>query len=210
MNDKTRIRRLPERAVADRDVINEILDEGFVCHAAYVTDGRPVVIPTLYARRGDELLLHGSNTMGLARAVREGSPLSIAVTHIDGLVVARTGFHSSANYRSVVIHGKGEILDGRDQLDALDTIVEALIPGRLADIRANTESEVKQTSVIRLPLDEVSAKVRTGDPKDDPEDLNTGVWAGVVPFSLQPGDPVAAGDLEDGVPTPDYLRPYLR
>lgn len=210
MTDKTKIRRLPERGVSDSETMYAILDAGFVCHAAYVVDNRPVVIPTLYARDGHSVLLHGSNIMGLARAVRNGSPLSVAVTHIDGLVVARTGFHSSANYRSVVIHGIGEILSGEKQARALDVVVEALIPGRTADIRANTESELKQTSVIRLSLDEASAKVRSGDPSDDPEDIDSGVWAGVVPITFEAGEPITAADLEDGVAAPDYLNPYRR
>jgi len=210
MTEKTKIHRLAERGVSDMESINAILDEGFICHAAYVVDERPVVIPTLYARDGESVLLHGSNSMGIARAVRRGSPLSVAVTHIDGLVVARTGFHSSANYRSVVIHGYGEILTGEDQTRALNIIVDVLIPGRLADIRSNSEAELKQTSVIRLALEDVSAKVRTGDPSDDPEDMNTGVWAGVVPMTLQAGAPIPATDLEDAVKTPDYLDPYRR
>ena len=210
MTDKTTIHRLPERGVADIETMNAILDAGFVCHAAYVVDNRPVVIPTLYARDGNSVLLHGSNTMGLARAVRNESPLSVAITHIDGLVVARTAFHSSANYRSVVIHGFGEILSGSEQARALDVVVEALIPGRMADIRANTESELKQTSVIRLLLDEASAKVRTGDPSDDPEDMNSGAWAGVIPMTLESGEPITATDLEEGVAIPDYLNPYRR
>lgn len=210
MNDKTRIRRKPDRGVDDREVINSILDEGFVCHAAYVTDGRPVVIPTLYARDGDRLLLHGSNSMGLARAVRDGSPLSVAVTHIDGLVVARSGFHSSANYRSVVVHGEGRLLNGEEKTAALDTVIDRVIPGRLADLRPSTESEVAQTSVVELPLDELSAKMRTGGVGDEPEDLDLDVWAGVVPFRLEPGEPVAAVDLKPGIDVPDYLRPYRR
>ena len=210
MTEKTKIHRLPERGASDRETIHAILDEGFVCHAAYVVAKRPVVIPTLYARDGDRVLLHGSNSMGLARAVRNGSPLSVAVTHIDGLVVARSGFHSSANYRSVVIHGFGEILTGADHARALDVIVDTLIPGRTADIRPNTDAELKQTSVIRLALEEVSAKVRSGDPSDDPEDMNSGVWAGVIPMTLTAEDPIAAADLEDGVETPDYLDPYRR
>lgn len=210
MTDKTKIHRLPERGVTDMETMYAILDAGFVCHAAYVVDNRPVVIPTLYARDGNSVLLHGSNTMGLARAVRNESPLSVAVTHIDGLVVARTAFHSSANYRSVVIHGSGEVLSGSEQSRAMDVVVEALIPGRTADIRANTESELKQTSVIRLSLDEASAKVRTGDPSDEPADMNSGVWAGVVPMTLESGRPITAADLEDGVATPDYLNQYRR
>jgi nitroimidazol reductase NimA-like FMN-containing flavoprotein (pyridoxamine 5'-phosphate oxidase superfamily) len=210
LSDKTTIRRLPERGVEDREAIYAILDEGLVCHAAYVVDGRPVVIPTLYARDGDRLLLHGSNAMGLARAVRSGSPLSVAVTLIDGLVVARSGFHSSANYRSVVVHGRGTILEGEEHARALDLVVEALIPGRMADLRPHTDTELKQTSVISLPLDEVSAKTRTGGPKDDPADLDSPVWAGVVPLALTAAEPQPEPGLSPGVAVPDYLSPYRR
>jgi len=210
MTDKTTIRRLPERGVDDRAAIDAILDEGFVCHAAYVIDGRPVVIPTLYARDGDRLLLHGSNSMGLARAVRSDSPLSVAVTHVDGLVVARSAFHSSANYRSVVVHGRGRLLEAEEKREAFDIIVDALIPGRLADLRESTDSEIGQTAIVELALDEVSAKVRTGGPLDEVEDMDSDVWAGVVPFRLQPGDPKASDDLKPGIATPDYLKPYRR
>lgn len=210
MTDKTQIRRLPERGTDDLETIRAILDEGFVCHAAYVTDGRPVVIPTLYARDGDRLLLHGSNSMGLARAVREGSPLSVAVTHIDGLVVARSAFHSSANYRSVVIHGHGRLLRPDEKVVAFDTIVETLIPGRLADLRASTEAETRQTAIIELALDEMSAKIRSGGPNDEPEDMELDVWAGVVPFRLVPSDPVPSHDLSPRINTPEYLKAYQR
>lgn len=208
MSQKTRIRRLPERAVEDKETIYSILDEGLVCHVAYVTEGRPVVIPTLYARDGDQLILHGSITSGFVRAVRAGSPLSIAVTHLDGVVVARSGFHSSANYRSVVIHGSGRILEGDEHKAALDRVVEALIPGRLADVRAPTEKELKQTAAISVPLDEVSAKVRTGGPHDDPEDLGSDAWAGVVPLQVTAGEASPSDDLAPGIETPDYLKPY--
>lgn len=205
MSDPTRIRRLPERAVEDRAGVYAILDDGFVCHAAYVREGRPVVIPTLYARDGDRLLLHGSNSSGLVRAVRNGSPLSIGVTRIEGIVVARSGFHSSANYRSVVVHGSGQLLEGEDHAAALDLIVDWLIPGRVPDIRRPTSSELKQTSVIAVELDRVSAKVRTGDPKDDPDDLESDAWAGVIPISYEFGDPIPAGDLRPEIGVPDYL-----
>jgi nitroimidazol reductase NimA-like FMN-containing flavoprotein (pyridoxamine 5'-phosphate oxidase superfamily) len=210
MTDKTRIRRLPERAVDDRHVIDRILDEGFVCHAAYVTEGRPVVIPTLYARDGRRLLLHGSNSMGLAAAVRSGSPLSVAITHLDGLVVARSAFNSSANYRSVVVHGEGRMLEGDEKNRAVEMIIDTVIPGRLADLRASKTSEIAQTSVIEVPLDEVSAKVRAGGPGDDPEDMSLDVWAGVVPFHTVAGEPIPADDLRPGIETPDYLLPYRR
>ena len=210
MSDKTRIRRVPERAVSERATIDAILDEGLVCHAAYVTQDRPVVIPTLYVRDGDRVLIHGSNTMGLARAVRAGSPLSVAVTHMDGIVVARSAFNSSANYRSVVIHGHGRILDKGEKATAFDLIVEKLIPGRLADLRPSTASEISQTSIIELMLDEVSAKVRSGGPEDEPEDLDEEVWAGVVPMKTVVGEPIPDPDLRPGIPVPDYLRPYRR
>lgn len=208
MNDRTRIRRHADRAVDDRDQICDILDEGMVCHAAYVIDSRPVVIPTLYVRDGDRVLLHGSNSMGLARAVRAGSPLSVAVTHLDGLVVARSSFNSSANYRSVVVHGMGRLLDGDEKSDALDVIVDRLIPGRLADVRPSTAAETAQTSVIEIPLEEVSAKTRSGGPEDDPGDMDEEVWAGVIPMSLVNGEPVPAPDLREGIDVPDYLRHF--
>lgn len=210
MTEKTTIRRLHERGVDDRAVIDAILDEGFVCHAAYVIDQRPVVIPTLYARDGDRLLLHGSPASGLARAVRSGSPLSVAVTLVDGIVVARSGFHSSANYRSVVVHGTGRLLAGEEKQRALDLIVEALIPGRLVDIREPTEGETGQTAVIELSLDEISAKVRSGGPKDDPIDLGTPVWAGVVPLQMVAGRAQPADDVGPRIPAPGYLSPYRR
>ena len=208
--DKARIRRLPERAVSDRETIYSILDEGLVCHAAYVIDGRPVVIPTLYVRDGERLLIHGSKSMGLARAVRAGSQLSVAVTHFDGLVVARSAFNSSANYRSVVVHGTGRLLSEDQKADAFDLIVDKLIPGRLADLRPSTRSEIAQTSVIELSLDEVSAKMRSGGPKDEPEDLDHDVWAGVIPMELAVGEAVPAPDLRVGIDLPDYLKPYRR
>jgi nitroimidazol reductase NimA-like FMN-containing flavoprotein (pyridoxamine 5'-phosphate oxidase superfamily) len=209
-DEKTRIRRLPERAVTEQEAINRILDEGLVCHAGYITDGRPVVIPTLYVRDDERLLLHGSNSMGLARAVRRGSPLSVAITLLDGLVVARSAFNSSANYRSVVIHGYGALLEGDAKADALDVVVDKLIPGRLADLRSSTDSEIAQTAVIGLSLAETSAKVRTGPPDDDPEDLRASAWAGVIPVAAAYGEAIADPDLKPGIDLPDYLNPYRR
>lgn len=206
----TRIRRLSDRAVHDRADIHAILDAGFVCHAAYIIEDRPVVIPTLYARDGDRVLLHGSNSSGLVRAVRSGSALSVGVTHVDGMVVARSGFHSSANYRSVVIHGFGTLLSGPEHERALDVIVDWLIPGRVTDIRPPTEAELAQTSVMALGLDQVSAKVRRGGPADDPADLESQTWAGVIPMWLESGEPIPAEDLAQGTPVPDYLDRHRR
>ena len=204
------IRRLPEKSVDDRAVIDAILDEGFVCHVAYLIDGRPVVIPTLYMRDGDTCLLHGSTASGIAAAARRGSPLSIAVTLVDGLVVARSGFESSVNYRSVVIHGHGTVLTGDAHRRALDLMVEGLIPGRLADIRPPTDIELRKTAVVSVPLDTISAKVSAGPPEDDIADLGTGVWAGVVPMTTIYGDPEPSPDLEPNLEVPDYLTTYKR
>jgi nitroimidazol reductase NimA-like FMN-containing flavoprotein (pyridoxamine 5'-phosphate oxidase superfamily) len=206
----TRIRRLAEKAVDDRSVIDSILDEGYVCHVAYLVEERPVVIPTLYVRDGDTLLLHGSPASGIVKAVRRGSPLSVAVTLVDGLVVARSGFESSVNYRSVVVHGFGTLLAGEAHSRALDHIVDGLLPGRLDDIRPPTESELRRTAVVSLPLDLVSAKISAGPPEDDVADLGTGVWAGVVPITSVYGDPVPAPDLEPNLNVPDYLSAYRR
>jgi len=206
----TTIRRLPEKSVDDRAAIDAILDEGFVCHVAYLIDHRPVVIPTLYVRDGDTCLLHGSTASGIAAAARRGSPLSIAVTLVDGLVVARSGFESSVNYRSVVIHGHGAVLSGDAHRRALDLMVEGLIPGRLADIRPPTDMELRKTAVVSVPLDTISAKVSAGPPEDDFADLGTGVWAGVVPMTTTYGDPEPSPDLEPNVDVPDYLTAYKR
>lgn len=210
MSDKTTIRRLADRGSHDPATIASILDDGFVCHVAYIIEERPVVIPTLYVRDGDRLLIHGSNSMGIARAVRRGSPLSVSVTHIDGLVVARSAFNSSANYRAVVVHGSGRILEDEEKATAVDLIVDKLIPGRVADIRPSTKSEVGQTSVIELSIREASAKMRAGDPGDDPEDMDANVWAGVIPFRLVAGDPEPSADLDPDIDLPDYLRSFKR
>jgi len=194
--------------VTDREQIHAILDEGLMCHIGYIMDGRPVVIPTFYATDGERVLIHGSNTAGMVKAVRRGSPICVTVTHLDGIVVARSGFNSSANYRSVVIHGKGRILKGEEHERALNLMVEALIPGRSADIRAHTPSESKQTTVFALELDEVSAKVRTGGPGDDPEDLVSDAWAGVIPMMLVAGDAEPDPELREDIELPDYLNPY--
>ena len=206
----TRIRRLPEKAVDDRSVIHAILDEGYVCHVAYLMDNRPVVIPTLYVRDEEKVLLHGSTSSGIARAARRGSPLSVAVTLVDGLVVARSAFESSVNYRSVVLHGEGSVLEGADHRRALDLMVEGLIPGRLADVRQPTDVEIRKTAVVAVPIDLVSAKVSSGPPEDDPADLGTGVWAGVVPIATSYGEPIPAPDLEPDLDVPDYLSRYRR
>jgi uncharacterized protein len=209
-SDKTTLRRFPERSTTDEDIIHGILDEGFLCHVGYLNDDRPVVIPTLYARDGNQILLHGSPSSGIIRAVRKGSPLSVAITHLDGLVVARSAFESSANYRSVVIHGYGRVLTGDDHVQALNQITDHLIPGRRNDVRPNHDKEVRQTSTVALGLDEVSTKIRQGPPEDDPADLDSPVWAGVIPMHWKVGTPIPTPNLSPEIRIPDYLNPYSR
>lgn len=206
--EHARIRRLPEKASYDRDVIDAILDAEFLCHVAYISGDKPVVIPTLYARDGGAILLHGSPSSGIVRAVRRGSPLSIAVTLVDGVVVARSGFESSINYRSVVIDGTGSLLDQPHRERALDLMVDAVIPGRLSDMRRPTPMELRRTAVVRVDMEAASAKISTGPPEDDPADIGTGVWAGVVPVLERYGEPIPSPDLEAGIDLPDYLRDF--
>ncbi|MGH8951986.1 MAG: pyridoxamine 5'-phosphate oxidase family protein [Acidimicrobiia bacterium] len=207
-DDPARIRRLPEKGVDDLAVINSILDEAFICHVAYLSDDRPVIIPTLYVRDAGSVLLHGSPSSGIVRAAKRASPLSIAVTLVDGVVAARSGFESSINYRSVVIHGVGALLPEEENGRALDLMVDGLIPGRLGDIRRPTPLELRKTAVVQVPIDVVSAKVSVGPPEDDAADIGTGVWAGIIPMTTHYGEPIPAPDLEPGLEVPDYLRRF--
>ena len=210
MTRPNQIRRHPELGVDDPSQVYAILDEGFVCHVAYIIEDRPVVIPTLYVRDGTAILLHGSPASGIVMAARRGSPLSIAVTHVDGVVVARSGFQSSINYRSVVIHGHGVVLDDLAHERGLDLMVEGLIPGRLSDVRRPTTKELRKTSVVSVPIDVLSAKVSDGPPEDEEFDMGTGVWAGVVPIEVAYGVPIPSPDLESDLITPDYLTSFRR
>jgi hypothetical protein len=189
--DRNRVRRLPDRGRYDRETIYAILDEALVCHVGFVQDGQPFVIPTLHARVGDALLLHGATTSRLLRHIAAGGEVSVAATLVDGLVLARSVFHHSVNYRSVVLFGKGELVEGdAGKLAALEAFTEKLLPGRWAEARPPNAAELKATAVIRIAIEEASAKVRTGGPKDDPEDLTLDVWAGVIPISLVRGEEV--------------------
>ena len=208
-SQRTRVQRLPERAVYDRDAINAIVDEALICHVGFITDGVPVVIPTNHARVDDTLYFHGSPASRMLRSMKEGIEVSIAVTLLDGLVVARTPFHQSMNYRSVVAFGRArEVDDPAEKLRALEAVTEHVTPGRWENSRPPTEKEIRGTLVLALPLDEASAKVRTGPPEDDEEDLALDFWAGVVPLSLEPGEPIPAEGVEG--PAPGYLTGYTR
>ncbi|MFJ5294648.1 MULTISPECIES: pyridoxamine 5'-phosphate oxidase family protein [unclassified Streptomyces] len=198
-----------ERASYDRELVHSVLDEGYVCHLGFVRDGAPVVLPTLYARVGERLYIHGSTGSRPLRAAGVPDPgmaACLTVTHVDGLVLARSAFHHSINYRSVVVHGTArQVTDTDERRTALDAIVEQAVPGRSHDSRPADAKELAATAVVRLDLDEVSAKVRTGGPSDEPEDLALPYWSGVVPLSRGYGAPVPADDLDPAITLPDYL-----
>ncbi|MEW2522858.1 pyridoxamine 5'-phosphate oxidase family protein [Actinacidiphila alni] len=206
--DRTVPTRSRERAAYDRDVVHAILDEGYVCHLGFVRDGAPVVLPTLYARHGERLYVHGSTGSRPLRGAREDAGLAVCltVTHVDGLVLARSAFHHSINYRSVVVHGTAhQVTDPDERAVALDAIVEQAVPGRAADSRRADAKELAATAVIHLDLLEVSAKIRTGGPNDEPEDITLPYWTGVVPVARSYGTPVPADDLDPSIPLPGYL-----
>lgn len=203
---RSRVRRAPKRGVYERKRINAILDEGRVCHVGFAVDGSIFVMPCFYARDGDRLLLHGATQSRMFKVLAAGAEACITVTLLDGLVFARSAMHHSMNYRSVVCFGRAERITGRNEkLNALARMVDSIAPGRSADVRQPNESELKATEVIAFPLDEASAKVRSGPPVDDPRDMELEVWAGEVPLVLQPLPPVPAADLAEGVQAPGYL-----
>jgi uncharacterized protein len=209
---RTTLHRLPKRASYDRETINSILDEALICHVGFVTDGQPYVIPTGFARVGDDLYIHGSSASRMLRTLAGGIDVSVAVTLIDGLVLARSAFHHSMNYRSVVILGKAELVSDREEkLTALEVFTEHIVSGRWADVRWPTDLELKATTVLRLPITEASAKIRTGDPVDDDEDYAMDVWAGVIPLKLTVGGrPQADVKLDESISVPDYVERYQR
>ena len=209
---RTRVRRHPERGVYDRETIDAILDEALICHVAWVTpEGGPRVIPTIHVRIGDTLYIHGSEASHTLRGLRTGVECCIETTLLDGLVLARSTPMHSLNYRSVVLYGVArEVSDPAEMDMAQRALVEHVVPGRTAEVRMPTDKELKETSILALSLDEASAKVRAGDPKDPAEDLGLPVWAGVLPLRTVPGEPVAAADLRPGIEVPGYVTGYVR
>ncbi|MEU6059137.1 pyridoxamine 5'-phosphate oxidase family protein [Streptomyces sp. NPDC047097] len=207
--DRTVPTRSRERASYDREVVHAILDEAYVCHLGFVRDGAPVVLPTLYGRVGERLYVHGSTGSRPLRAAGQadpGLPVCLTVTHVDGLVLARSAFHHSINYRSVVVHGIAyQVTDPEEKSAALDALVDHVVPGRAADSRPGDAKELAATAVLRLDLAEVSAKIRTGGPNDEPEDLTLPYWTGVVPLTRGYGAPIPADDLDPAVALPEYL-----
>jgi nitroimidazol reductase NimA-like FMN-containing flavoprotein (pyridoxamine 5'-phosphate oxidase superfamily) len=208
---RTTLQRMPKRGVFDRAAVNAILDEGLVCHVGFVADGQPFVLPTTYARQGERLLIHGSAASRMLRRIAEGVPVCVTVTLLDGLVLARSTFHHSMNYRSVVVLGTAvEVADPAEKAAALETIVEHVMPGRSAQARPASPLELKATTVLALPIEEASAKVRGGPPLDDEEDYALSVWAGVLPLALVPGAPEADPRLAPGTPVPANVTAYRR
>jgi nitroimidazol reductase NimA-like FMN-containing flavoprotein (pyridoxamine 5'-phosphate oxidase superfamily) len=204
-SDRTRVRRVPQRGQYDRETVEAILDETLISHVGFVHDGHPVVIPTLHARLGDRLLLHGSAASRMLRTLEHGVPVCATATLVDGLVLARSAFHHSINYRSVVVFGEARLIDPQQRLEALELFAEKLVPGRWPEVRPPTRQELKGTKVLELPLTEASAKVRTGPPIDDDEDYELPVWAGVLPLRTVIDPPQPDPRLDPGIETPDHV-----
>ena len=209
---KTKLRRLPKRGAYDVETIYKILDEGFIAHVGFTGAGGQVfVIPTGYARRGDELLIHGSGASRMMRALSEEIEICVTVTLVDGLVLARSAFHHSMNYRSVVAFGAAKIIKDEDEkMEALRLFTEHVVPGRWREVRLPTTNELKATTVLALPLNEASAKIRTGNPVDDEEDYALDVWAGVIPLEMKPGEPLPDPQMSREIVRPDYITNYRR
>lgn len=209
--DRTKLKRLPKRGHFDRETVYAILDEGFICHVGFAVDGKPFVIPTGYARVDDKLYIHGSQASRMLRSLAGGLDACVTVTIVDGLVLARSAFHHSMNYRSVLVFGRATLVDDpKEKYDALLALSEHIVRGRWADVREPNEQEMKQTTVLCLPIEEASAKIRTGPPLDDEEDYALPMWAGVVPLKLVAGEPVDDPRLPPEIPVPDYAAHYKR
>jgi nitroimidazol reductase NimA-like FMN-containing flavoprotein (pyridoxamine 5'-phosphate oxidase superfamily) len=208
---RTTLRRLPARGHFDRATVNAILDEALVCHVGFVTDGQPFVIPTIHARAGDQVFVHGSAASRMLKTLQGGVPVCLTATLVDGLVLARSAFHHSMNYRSVVVLGDAQaVTDDRAKWDALHAIVEHVAPGRWSEVREPSAKELAGTLVLRLPIEEASAKVRTGPPLDDEEDYALECWAGVLPLRLTPGAPLPDPKMPAGRPLPPSVTGYAR
>jgi nitroimidazol reductase NimA-like FMN-containing flavoprotein (pyridoxamine 5'-phosphate oxidase superfamily) len=208
-SDRTTVRRKPERATYDRATVDRILDEGLICHVGFSREGQTFVIPMIHVRIGDKVYLHGAPASRTLRALADGAEVCLTVTLIDGLVVARSAMHHSMNYRSVVLFGKASPVDDLAEKRAvLGALVEHLVPGRWADVRRPNDRELQRTQVVAVPIQEASAKVRTGPPVDDEADYDLPVWAGVVPLKLAAGSPIADPRLGPGLEPPGYAAHY--
>jgi nitroimidazol reductase NimA-like FMN-containing flavoprotein (pyridoxamine 5'-phosphate oxidase superfamily) len=209
--ERTTLKRLPKRGSYERETVYQILDEGFVCHVGFTVDNRPVVIPTGYGRAGDQLYIHGSAASRMLKTLREGVDVCVTVTLLDGLVLARSSFHHSMNYRSVVIFGRARVVeDEQEKMEALRVFSDHVMRGRWDEARLPNQQELRATLVLALALTEASAKIRTGPPLDDEEDYVLEVWAGVLPLKMVAGEAVPDPRLEEGKEVPRYVRDYKR
>jgi uncharacterized protein len=208
-SERATVKRKPQRGAYDQATIHAILDEGLICHVGFLADGHPCVIPTLYVRLGDHIYLHGSPASRMLQTLQQGVPVSIAVTLVDGLVLARSAMHHSMNYRSVVLFGTASLVDEPGQkLEILRALTEHVIPGRWDNIRQPTPEELRRTLVLSIPIAEASAKIRTGNPIDDEADHELPVWAGVIPLHLAASMPVEDARLRPGIALPSHVRDY--
>ncbi len=206
---RTTIRRQPKRGAFDRTTIYQILDEGFICHVGFTVENQPFVIPTAYARMDNHLIIHGATVSRMIQALENGCEVCITVTLLDGLVLGRSAFHHSMNYRSVVIFGTAQLINNdAEKMAALHALTNHIVPQRWQDVRHPNDKEMKATTVLRLPIEEASAKMRVGDPIDDEADYELDVWAGVIPLTLQPGAAIADTRLRVGIPVPDNVTEY--
>ena len=203
------LNRLPARASYDREVIHSIIDDAIICHVGFVADDSPFVIPTAIMRQGENIYLHGNSQSRMLQHLGSGHEACISVTHIDGMVLARSGFHSSINYRSVSLFGRGNLVEGTQKKQLLNDFVESLIPGRAADVRPMTPNEINITSIIEFPIEEASAKVSVGPPSDDKKDYDLPIWAGVIPLETNRGDPIPDPQMKFPIDTPAYILNYM-
>ena len=208
MSKRTQIRRVPKKAVNDREIMNQILDTGLVAHVAFVDDKQPYALPVGFARDGDRLLLHGSAASRLFKKLADGKPCCATITIMDGLVMSRSAFESSMHYRCVMVLGEAVELHGDEKMAAFDLIVKAFMPGRELEVRKSTKKELKATKLVALSLDEASVKVSNLDPGDLPEDMDSPLWAGVIPIHHTFGTPRDAADLKPGIPVPGYIAEW--
>jgi nitroimidazol reductase NimA-like FMN-containing flavoprotein (pyridoxamine 5'-phosphate oxidase superfamily) len=209
--ERNRVKRLPKRGHYDRETIHRILDEALICHVAFVEKGQPYVIPINFARMGDHIVLHGAKASRLLKHIEAGHPICVEVTIVDGLVLARSVFHHSVNYRSVVVFGQGRLIeDQQEKLDALQAVTEHLIPGRWQEARLPNHKELNATSVVSINIDEASAKVRVGPPVDEQEDYALPVWAGILPLQEMALPPIHDELQSENIPLPKYVAQYSR
>ena len=208
---RSTLKRIADRGLYDKDAVHAVLDAGLIAHVGIAPEGQPVVIPVLYARMGEEIIFHGAKASRLLKYVQAGGEVCVTVTLLDGLVLARSLFEHSMNYRSVVAFGKGRLIeDAAEKMEALRLISEQMLPGRWDDARQPTEKELNATTVVAVKIEEATAKIRTGGPEDIEEDYALPVWAGELPFRMAAGEPVPDGRLGEGVEVPEYVRDWLK